>query len=148
MTSSRLPLLPALSLALTTALAGCSFSYSSGSISDSLESSSGSLGSSSESSSSKQGISKDKLPYRDDIANLTYSVAGSSMTASEFPNALSRTARQFKISNWSQEKATFNGIGKGLKKAGIAKENIARQPFLANALSSNKDALKLIQEGY
>lgn len=148
MTSSRLPLLPALSLALTTTLAGCSFSYSSGSISDSLESSSGSLGSSSESSSSKQGISKDKLPYRDDIANLTYSVAGSSMTASEFPNALSRTARQFKISNWSQEKATFNGIGKGLKKAGIAKENIAKQAFLANVLSSNKDALKLIQEGY
>ena len=148
MTSSRLPLLPALSLAITTTLAGCSFSYSSGSISDSLESSSGSLGSSSESSSSKQGISKDKLPYRDDIANLTYSVAGSSMTASEFPNALSRTARQFKISNWSQEKATFNGIGKGLKKAGIAKENIAKQAFLANVLSSNKDALKLIQEGY
>lgn len=148
MTPSRLPLLPALSLALTTTLAGCSFSYSSGSISDSLESSSGSLGSSSESSSSKQGISKDKLPYRDDIANLTYSVAGSSMTASEFPNALSRTARQFKISNWSQEKATFNGIGKGLKKAGIAKENIAKQAFLANVLSSNKDALKLIQEGY
>ena len=148
MTSSRLPLLPALSLAITTVLAGCSFSYSSGSISDSLESSSGSIGSSSESSSSKQGISKDKLPYRDDIANLTYSVAGSSMTASEFPNALSRTARQFKISNWSQEKATFNGIGKGLKKAGIAKENIAKQAFLANVLSSNKDALKLIQEGY
>ena len=148
MTSSRLPLLPALSLAITTTLAGCSFSYSSGSISDSLESSSGSLGSSSESSSSKQGISKDKLPYRDDIANLTYSVAGSSMTASEFPNALSRTARQFKISNWSQEKATFNGIGKGLKKAGIAKENIAKQAFLATVLSSNKDALKLIQEGY
>jgi hypothetical protein len=148
MTSFRSPILPALSLAFTVALAGCSFSYSSGSISDSLESSSGSLGSSSESSSSGKSVSKDKVPYRDDIANLTYSVAGSSMTASEFPNALTRTARQFKISNWSQEKATFNGIGKGLKKAGIAKENIAKQAFLANVLSSNKDALKLIQEGY
>jgi hypothetical protein len=133
---------------LIATLAGCSFSYSSGSISDSLESSSGSLGSSSESSSSGKSVSKEKIPYRDDIANLTYSVAGSSMTASEFPNALTRTARQFKISNWSQEKATFNGIGKGLKKAGIAKENIAKQAFLANVLSSNKDALKLIQEGY
>lgn len=148
MTSFRSPILPALSLAVTAALAGCSFSYSSGSISDSLESSSGSLGSSSESSSSGKSVSKEKIPYRDDIANLTYSVAGSSMTASEFPNALTRTARQFKISNWSQEKATFNGIGKGLKKAGIAKENIAKQAFLANVLSSNKDALKLIQEGY
>jgi len=138
----------ALAALLTMSLAGCSFSYSSASISESLDSSSGSVTSSSESSSPKGGVGKDKLPYRDDVANLTYSIAGSSMTSAEFPNALSRTARQYKISNWAQEKATYYGIGKGLKKAGIAKEEVANQSFLANVLAGNKDALKLIQEGY
>jgi hypothetical protein len=128
-------------------LSGCSFSDSSVSISGSIESSSESSTSSS-ASSGKGGVSKDKLPYRDDVANLTYSIAGSKMTATDFPNALARTASQFKISDWAGEKATFYGIGKGLKRAGIAKDNIGRQPFLANVLNANKDALHLIQEGY
>ena len=138
----------ALCILLAAAMTGCSFSYSSASISDSIESSSGSSSSSSESSSPAQGVGKDKLPYRDDVANLTYSIAGSSMSANDFPNALTRTASQFKISNWSQEKATFYGIGKGLKRAGVAKENITRQPYLTKVLSSNPNALKYIQEGY
>ena len=134
-------------------LQACSFSDSSISISESIgsssESSIGSVASSGSSVSSEAAsLSKEKKAYRDDVANLTYSVAGSSMTARDFPNALARTAGQFKISNWSQEKATFYGIGKGLKRAGIPKENIARQAFLANVLTANKDALSYIQSGY
>ena len=127
-------------------LTGCSISASSASISGSIESSSDS--SSSVSSSSKEGVSKDKQPYLDDVANLTYSIAGSSMSATDFPNALARTASQYKISNWSQEKATFYGIGKNLKRADIAKENAATTPFLAKVLTTNPNALKYIQEGY
>ena len=142
-----------LTAALISLLQACSFSDSSISISESIgsssESSISSLGSSGSSASSEAaGLSKEKKAYRDDVANLTYSVAGSSMTAGDFPNALARTASQFKISNWSQEKATFYGIGKGLKRAGIAKENITRQPFLANVLTANKDALRYIESGY
>lgn len=148
MNNCRHPFPLVLGLFLGAALTGCSFSYSSASISDSLESSSESSSSSSESSSPAQGVGKDKLPYRDDVANLTYSIAGTSMSANDFPNALTRTASQFKISDWSQEKATFQGIGKGLKRAGIAKENITRQPYLAKVLTSNPNALKYIQEGY
>lgn len=129
-------------------LTACSFSESSASISGSIESSSDSSSSVSSGSSPKEGVSKDKQPYRDDIANLTYSIAGTSISATDFPNALARAARQFKISNWSQEKATFYGIGKGLKRAGIAKDAITRQPFLANVLSANPNALKYIQSGY
>lgn len=129
-------------------LTGCSISASSASISGSIESSSDSSSSVSSGSSPKDGIGKDKLPYRDDVANLTYSIAGSSISAADFPNALARTASQFKISNWSQEKATYYGIAKGLKRAGIARENVARTPFLANVLSANANALKYIQEGY
>ena len=133
---------------LAASLNACSISASSASSSASLESSSDSVSSSSSSSSPKDGVSKDKEPYRDDVANLTYSVLGSSMTASDFPNALARTASKFKISNWSGEKATFLGIGKGLKRGGIAKENIARQPFLGQVLNSNPKALSYIQQGY
>jgi len=132
---------------------GCSFSDSSISISESVgsssESSASSLASSGSSASSEAaGLSKEKKAYRDDVANLTYSVSGSSMSARDFPNALARTASQFKISNWSQEKATFYGIGKGLKRAGIPKENITRQPFLGNVLTANKNAITYIESGY
>lgn len=137
-----------LGMFLAAFMTGCSFSYSSASISDSLESSSESSSSSSESSSPAQGVGKDKLPYRDDVANLTYSIVGSKMTPNDFPNALTRTASQFKISNWAEEKATFYGIGKGLKRAGIAKDNIAGQAFLGKVLAANPNALKYIQDGY
>lgn len=143
-----LAMLRIITLSLAAAwLSACSFSESSASISGSVESISKSSTSSS-GSSSGESLAKDKVPYRDDVANLTFSVAGSSMTAPEFPNALSRTASQFKISNWSQEKATYYGIGKGLKRAGIAQENISRVPYLANVLNGRKDALSLIVEGY
>jgi len=130
-------------------LSGCSFSESSTSLSGSSASLSESIASSASStSSSKEGIGKDKIPYRDDVANLTYSVVNSSMTSGEFPTALARTARQYKISAWAQEKATYYGIGKGLRKAGIPKEKVATLPLLGNVLNANSKALSYIQEGY
>lgn len=124
-------------------LGGCSLSDSSVSISDS-----GSSISKSSSSSSNRGIPEARQPYRDDVANLTYSVVNSSMTSTEFPTALARTAREFEISDWSQEKATFYGIGKGLRKAGITKNRIATTPILGEVLEANPEALRYIQEGY
>ncbi len=120
---------------------GCSMSYSSGKSSDSVSSIS-------ESSSPKEGIDKDKVTYRDDVANVTYSIAGSSLPASEFPIAVGRVAMQHNITDWKHDKATYYGIGKGLKKAGVPKENVAQQPFLQQVLTSDKNALRYIQEGY
>lgn len=137
----RTPAFAVLGSAFLLTASGCSISYSSGSISDSL-------GSISESSSPKEGIGKEKIPYRDDIATLTYSISGSSMSAEEFPVALARTARQHKITDWAGEKASFYGIGKGLKKAGIPKEKIQSQAFLREVLTANPDALKFIEAGY
>ncbi|MFN5744956.1 MAG: putative lipoprotein [Methylococcaceae bacterium] len=148
MPNLRALLLPALTLCLAVNGAGCSFSDSSASLSGSVESSASSSGSSSESSSGRDSVSAEKAPYRDDVANLTFSVAGSAMTASDFPTALSRTANQFKISDWRSEKATYYGIGKGLKKAGIPVTGINSQAFLTNVLTANKDALRWIQAGY
>lgn len=134
--------------ALFLTASGCSISRSSESISDSIGSISDSLGSLSESSSPKEDIGKEKVSYRDDIATLTHSISGTSLSAEEFPVALARTARQHGITNWAQEKATFYGIGKGLKKAGIAKENIQSQAFLRNVLTANPEALNWIEKGY
>ena len=122
----------------------------------SLSGSSASVASISESSSSPsksssdshKSIPKEKLPYLDDVANLTFSVIGSSMTSAEFPNAIQRTASTYKISNWSQEQATFEGIGKGLKRAGIKKEDITKQAVLANVLKTNSKAQSWIEAGF
>jgi hypothetical protein len=136
------------STAVILAAAGCSFSDSSRSSAGSSESSSTSSGSLSASSSPSSSTDKAKASFRDDVANLTYSVAGSGLTAAAFSNSLARTAQKFNITNWAGEKATFTGIGKGLRRAAIPKSTIPTQPFLKNVLASNKDALKLIQEGY
>jgi hypothetical protein len=127
---------------------GCSMSWSVGKSSDSLGAFSDSVSSISESSSPKEDTDKEKASYRDDVANLTNSIAGTSLPANEFPVALARTARQFNITDWAREKETYLGIGKGLKKAGIPKENIRGQAFLRNVLAGNKDGLKYIEEGY
>lgn len=140
-------------LVLTLITAGC--------ISESVTSSaasSGSLASSSESSSSPSKSSKKKQDstenkteqksYMNDIANMTNSVTGSSITSADFMNALSRTASQDKISDWEAEPATFLGIGKGLKKASVPFEKIEEQPFLMEVIARNQNALSLIRQGF
>ncbi|MCU0735432.1 MAG: putative lipoprotein [Methylotetracoccus sp.] len=124
---------------------GCSISWS---LSESSESVSDSLASVSGSSSPKEGIGEAKIPYRDDVANLTMSVVASNFSSSNFMDALNRIAAQRRISSWASEKATYYGIGKGLKKAGVSKSNIPRQTFLQGVLSSRAEALQWIQSGY
>ena len=133
-----------------------------GCISESITSSaasSGSLASSSESSSSpskssgkkkdaKEKLTPEKKTYLDDVANVTNSVTGSSITSSDFMNALSRTASEDRINNWESEPSTFMGIGKGLKKASIPSEKIGEQPFLSELIARNKDAIDLMKEGF
>lgn len=134
------------SLLLAAVLAGgCSISWS---LSESSESVSDSLASVSGSSSPKEGIGEAKIPYRDDVANLTMSVVASNFSSSNFTDALRRIAAQRRISSWSAEKATYYGIGKGLKKAGVNQSNIVRQAFLQDVLSSRSEALQWIQRGY
>lgn len=124
---------------------GCSISRS---LSESSESVSDSLASISGSSSPKEGVGDAKIPYRDDVANLTMSVVASNFTSSDYMGALSRIAAQRRISSWESEKTTYYGIGKGLKKAGISKDKILDQAFLQGVLSSRPEALQWIQRGY
>lgn len=124
---------------------GCSISWS---LSESSESVSDSSASISGSSSPKEGIGEAKIPYRDDVANLTMSVVASKFSSGNFIDALSRIAAQRRISDWGSEKATYYGIGKGLKKAGVSKDNIQKQAFLQGVLASRAEALQWIQRGY
>mgnify|MGYP006268947355 FL=1 len=122
-------------------LTGCSFSdssASSSSISDSFSSSSG--------SSKKTG--KVDAGYQADIANLTFSVANTGISSGDFLNALSRTASQYKINDWTQQSATFSGIGQGLKKAGIPLQSVGSSAFLKDLLATNPNALTEIQKAY
>ena len=128
-------------LMVSIGLAGCSISWS---ISESSES----LGSSSESSSPKDGVGKAKIPYRDDIANMTLSVVGSNFSSASYMAAIGRIAAQRGITDWEGEKATYYGIGAGLKKAGVPKENIGRQAFLTGVLGSRSEARAWIENGY
>lgn len=119
----------------------CSFSdssASSSSISDSFSSSSG--------SSKKTG--KVDAGYQGDIANLTFSVANTGISSTDFLNALSRTASQYKINDWTQQTATFSGIGQGLKKAGVPLQSVGSTAFLKDLLATNPSALSLIQKAY
>ena len=124
---------------------------SSGSLASSA-SSSESSGSSSKSSNkkkdAKEKLTPEKKTYLDDVANVTNSVTGSSITSSDFMNALSRTASEDRINNWESEPSTFMGIGKGLKKAAIPSEKIGEQPFLSELIARNKDAIDLMKEGF
>lgn len=137
-----------LSLFLAVTALSCSACSISWSLSESSESVSDSLASISASSSPKDGIGEAKIPYRDDVANLTLSVVGSNFTSADFTDALGRIAAQRRISNWEAEKATYYGIGKGLKKAGVSKENIRKQTFLQAVLASRAEALSWIERGY
>jgi hypothetical protein len=128
-------------LMVSVGLAGCSISWS---ISESSES----LGSSSESSSPKDEVGKAKIPYRDDIANMTMSVAGSNFSSANYLAGIGRIAAQRGISDWASEKVTYYGIGKGLKKAGIAKDAIGRQAFLTGVLAARPEARAWIEKGY
>ena len=124
---------------------GCSISWS---LSESSESVSDSSASISGSSSPKDGIGEAKIPYRDDVANLTMSVVASKFSSANFIDALGRIAAQRRISSWESEKATYYGIGKGLKRAGVKKDNVERQAFLQGVLASRPEALTWIQGGY
>lgn len=120
---------------------GCSVSWS-------LSKSADSVSSISRSSSPEKGVGQDKLPFEDDVANLSMSVAGSAMSPQSFSTALTRLAAQHRITDWSEEKATYYGIGRGLRKAGINPANIENQRFLQDVFISRPEAIRWINEGY
>ncbi|MGR8980594.1 MAG: putative lipoprotein [Gammaproteobacteria bacterium] len=134
--------IPALSLVL----AGCSFSDSSGSLSDSVQSLSDSTSSI---VSSPSSVSEDEEKYENEVADYTMAYVKSSHAQADyagFYKGLSDIAAKRGISNWDQEALTYEGIGKGLKKAGV--EGIAYETYKKNFANSNEGKILSIEKGY
>ena len=125
-------------------LAGCSFSYSSGTSSDSSKSSSNS----STSSGTSETDQKDaKTAYKSDVSAYTTSAAKET-NADDYMSELGSIAKRNGITDWERDTATYNAIGTGLRRAGIPREEVRDVYFVKDLTAKEKNALVLILESY
>ena len=115
----------------------------------SSESSSDSSASSSRSSSSpftSSSASSRDDQYEQDVRAYTreHVLSGGDLTA--FRLGLSDLAKKHGITDWEQDEATYVGIGRGLKKAGVSGERY--QQLKLQYQGSNPESAKWIQSGY
>jgi len=108
------------------ALSGCSFSESSGSISDSVSSPFKSSSNSSGGGEKKEKKEKqsEEDSYQNDVRDYTVAYLGSAGSAASagtetFFQGLGRVAARHGITNWQQDQLTYVGIGRGLAKADV-----------------------------
>ena len=124
------------------ALAGCSISVSSWSLSKSARSSSHSSDSS---SSSSPGAAEEA--YREDVSDYTRAYAksgGADFRA--FQSDLAHIAQEHGITNWQENLVTYTAIGEGLGSAGVSDaELMAYKRNLSGGDPTKADA---IQRGY
>lgn len=121
---------------------GCSKSStsqaSSESSSDSSRSSSGSSGSSSRSSGN--------AAYIGDVRDTTEKWVLSGSDADAFQRDLAKTAEDNGITDWQSDQATYEGIGRGLKRSRVSG---ARQDQLKQALTQgNTQYMQWVQKGF
>ncbi len=99
-----------LALIALTSLAACSFSDSSGSLSDSVSSPFELV------SSLSAGVSSDSA-YRDDVSDHTRTVLALGGSAADVSAGLGTIARAHGISDWQASDSTYLGVGRGIAKA-------------------------------
>jgi hypothetical protein len=100
---------------------GCSFSKSSGSISDSISSPSKSSSKSSSGDDEKTApeTPQDTASYHDDVSQLAYTYAKSGGDIGAFRSAVSKLATKRGVTNWEVDATTCVAIGTGVGKAGM-----------------------------
>lgn len=126
----------ALCLALVVA-AGCSFSDSSVSISDSIGSSSES---SSASSRGREGA------YQDDVRDYTAAYVKSGGQYDTFQSEIASLAKKHGISDWENNKATWYGVGAGLRRGGVA--GVPFDTYKQNLTGGDTQKMSWLQSGY
>jgi len=124
-----------------TLLAGCSFSYSSGTSSDSSKSSSASSG------GSETDPKDAKRTYMSDVSTYTSSAAKGD-DAAAYLRELGSIAERNGITDWERDTDTYNAIGTGLRRAGIARDDVKNVYFIPALAAKEKSALVLILESY
>lgn len=130
---------PPLAALMVAALAGCSVSVSSWSLSKSVRSSSHSSDSS---SSSSPGAAE--RAYRDDVRDYTRAFAKSRGSDFQgFQADLARIAEDHGITNWEENPATYTAIGEGLGSAQVSEaELMAYQRTLADGDAKKVEAMR------
>ena len=125
-----------LALACLLASSGCSKS------STSQASSESSSGSSASSSGSSSGPSR----YVRDVRDYTQQFVLSGGDLATFRSGIASIAEKRGVTNWEQDKETYEGIGRGLKKTGVSGQ---RYEQLKRELSgANSQSPAWIQKGY
>ena len=114
---------------------GCSFSASSQSSSDSSASS----------SASSSPASREEQ-YRNDVRDYTASYVKSGGRIEDFKKRLGELAKERDITNWEENMATYEGIGRGLGKAKASPVEV--QTYTQNLAGSNPKKAEAIKKGY
>jgi hypothetical protein len=128
------------------AASGCSFSYSSKSLSESSHGSSESSASSSASSGGGEKTAPSDTAYRDDVRAQTVAFVGSGESVEAFQASVGDVARRYGIVDWEASRATYVGIGQGLAAAKVGGERLAA---LENELAgSDPDRRSALRQGY
>jgi hypothetical protein len=137
----------ALVLAGVVAVAGCSFSHSSKSSSDSSGGSSKSSGWSSQSSSDSSSPDEARArAYKADVADYTQAYVTSGGSTGSFLKGIGELAEKRGVSDWESDPVTWEGIGVGLARANITKQQLS--VYKENWGGGNKEAMEGIQRGY
>lgn len=136
---------------------GCFISDSINNSSDSISRSSDSVASISRSiksvsrsisrvfTSSSKGKDPKKVSYQNDIKETTRMHIMAGMDEEAFRFDIRRIAHKNGILNWESDAVTYEGIGQGLKKAGITPEQLAS---LTASLGSNSPVSASLLQGY
>ena len=114
---------------------GCSFSASSESSSDSSRSSSGSS-----SPESKE------TQYRNDVRDFTAAYVKSGGRLDDFKRRLGDLAKERGITDWEQNLLTYEGIGRGLKKAKASQVEL--ETYTTNLTGGDPKKAKAMKDGY
>jgi len=115
--------------------AGCSLSASSNSSSESSASSSG--------SSSPE---TKEAQYRNDVRDFTASYVKSGGRIEDFKRRLGELAKERGITDWETNLVTYEGIGRGLRKAKVSQVEL--ETYTSNLAGADPARAKAIKDGY
>ena len=128
---------------------GCSFSRSSGSISDSISSPSKSSSASSsggDEDEAKPEAAEDAASYGEDVSQLAFTYAKNGGDIGALRSAVSGLAAKRGITNWEVDSATSRAIGSGIAKGGMQEDDFAK--FSKELFGEDVAKQAALREGY
>ncbi len=84
--------------------------------------------------------------YEEDVAAVTVLYVSREKTTDDYQRQVASIAKNHGISDWEQEETTFFGMGKGLRRAGVAEDSIVNLPYF-RSIADSPHYSKVI-EGY